>query len=369
VLFRSSKPNDAYKLSIILLSGTFLGLSIFVKTPTIAMIPLIGFLVYKNAIYKNNISVKVLGLWLVPVILIPLIAPIYANSFGLFNVWWDGIMYQAKRGELPLFDLTGEHNAIKILFAIDPLLMALGIIGLIMAVIKKDLFLLLWIIPCTIFYYTLGYVQFYFFIPIIPALCIASARLVLYLVDKIKYRNNKIQQILPFSVTSIIVILGFTSTLMLITTNINSTHFEAAAFIAKHIPHKGTSESYETDTTLIRGNSRFLWVLKYAYHEIFNDTTYWTYKSPNNGTEKVVMIIESGDFYYWKKTEPDKIHEKDLLNTYNNSQIVLVLNRSLDAYFQNRYPYNSLTVEPIDIGRVEIRANREAASLFYPLKS
>jgi len=80
------------------------------------------------------------------------------------------------------------------------------------------------------------------------------------------------------------------------------------------------------------------------------------------------MIVDPGNFGYWQKTEVNKTHLKEFLKTYNDLQTVLVLNRSLDAYNRNSYPYASLTAENLDIGRVEIRANTEGALLFQDLK-
>src|ERR1043166_6478216 len=60
----------------ILLSGILLGLAIYTKIPAFTMIPLVGFLVYKN----SNKSWKLLGLWFIPVILIPLMWPAYSIS-------------------------------------------------------------------------------------------------------------------------------------------------------------------------------------------------------------------------------------------------------------------------------------------------
>ena len=76
----------------ILLSGIFLGLSIFTKVSAFAMIPLIGYLICistsknqsnnnKNSSH-NHINIRKLGIWFIPVVLIPLIWPIYSVSIG-----------------------------------------------------------------------------------------------------------------------------------------------------------------------------------------------------------------------------------------------------------------------------------------------
>jgi dolichyl-phosphate-mannose--protein O-mannosyl transferase len=68
---------------IVLLSGIFLGLAILTKIPIFTIIPLVGYLVYTS----SNKNWKILGLWLIPVISIPLIWPVDVILIGDFNVW------------------------------------------------------------------------------------------------------------------------------------------------------------------------------------------------------------------------------------------------------------------------------------------
>jgi 4-amino-4-deoxy-L-arabinose transferase-like glycosyltransferase len=109
----------------ILLSGVFLGLAIFTKIPTFTMIPVVGFLIFTN----SNRCLRVLGLWLFPVILIPLIWPAYSISSGQFNGWLNGIAHQETRG----IHYEGDKvlsNALNQFFQIDPVLVVLGICDL-----------------------------------------------------------------------------------------------------------------------------------------------------------------------------------------------------------------------------------------------
>jgi len=367
-VYTTKSKNSAFskidrKLSPFILSGIFLGLAIFVKYPTFAMIPLVAYLIYRNK------SVKMLGLWFLPVILIPLISPMYANFFGMLNIWWDSTVYNVNRGNQPLFDLTGQSpsNAINVLLTIDPLLMILGVIGLIAAAIKRDMFPILWTVPYIILYYILGYVAYYHFIPIYPAFCIAIAKLLLDILDKVKGRNKKIQQILPITIVSAIAIFGFTISIMLITINTNQTHFEAAAILDRSLPDMNTKDD-KGSLTMVGGASRFFWILNNVFHKDFNWTSYWTYKSPDNETGKFVMLVERGPFLYWKRTEVDKEQLKQVVDIYNNSSIVLDLKRDLDSYLHSGYPYSSMNIGSLGIGKVEIRANSEAAILFQDPK-
>jgi 4-amino-4-deoxy-L-arabinose transferase-like glycosyltransferase len=79
---KSEKNNNNNNI-LIVLSGVFLGIAIFTKIPAFTMIPLVAFLIYRN----NNRSLKALGIWFVPVILIPLIWPAQSILAGAFTSW------------------------------------------------------------------------------------------------------------------------------------------------------------------------------------------------------------------------------------------------------------------------------------------
>ena len=61
----NDKTKSSKNIVLILLSGVSLGLAIFTKMPALTMIPLVGFLIYKNNYNRSN-NLKNLGLWFVP---------------------------------------------------------------------------------------------------------------------------------------------------------------------------------------------------------------------------------------------------------------------------------------------------------------
>jgi hypothetical protein len=358
---KSSKNIDnksRHAIIMTVLSGIFLGLAIFTKIPAFSMVPLVAFLVY-----RNNNNLKTVGLWFIPVILIPLIWPAYAVLIGEFNFWWDSIMYQTHREPLPLFDFTGEQpqNAINILlFRIDPVLMVLGLAGLVFAAIKRDYFLLLWIIPFLIFLYFINHVFFYYLLPLFPPFCIAISVFIVDLSNRI--RNKKIQLVMPYAVISAIGIFGLVSTTLLITTNINSTHFAAAAFVAGHLP-ENISDDEDKKITVFRSEHRFVWILTEIFHQYHN---YPSYPDKSKiATNGIVFIVEDL-FDWWKRSEKDKAHLRQLLSTYNDTQSVKLFNNAEEAYDRAKYPYTGI-IEHLGIGRVEIRANEPAIRLFNVL--
>jgi Dolichyl-phosphate-mannose-protein mannosyltransferase len=256
---KDSKNKNKHILPI-LLSGIFLGLSIFTKISLFSMIPLVGFLVYSNDNKNNNITrnLRVLGLWFMPVVLIPLIWPAYAISINQFDLWLHGIYFQTHRGAQTLFESLNYD------FHADPFFLSLGVAGLAFAVIRRDAVLLLWTIPFLIFLYFAGFVSYWHLIPLFPVFCIASARLVENLSKMIK-RNKKVQQILPLIVICGIGIFGLaTVTKQMIVSN-NIFHYKAAAFISQYL-HDTTNNNNNNHKITLISNPFYSWIPKYGFH-------------------------------------------------------------------------------------------------------
>lgn len=281
---KSRKKRDNKNIISVLLSGIFLGLAVFTKIPAATMIPLIAFL-----IYKNNKSVKTLGLWFIPVILIPLIWPSYATYVGQLNLWFDGIYHQTHRTDEQFFESIIKN------FNIDPVLLAIGAAGLLYAVIKRDFFLLLWAIPFSIFFYAIGWTQHFHFILIFPAFCIASAKLIMDLCNNVRIRN--VQHILPFVIISGIGIYGLASTIIIISENYTTPYFEAAAFIARYLNnssendnHNNTANSTVSNKLTVISNPFYLIIPQYVLHL---DNEYYGFLSIGAvKTQKVILIVD-----------------------------------------------------------------------------
>ena len=158
-LYYNNNPKTTYSprknIVSLLLSGAFLGLAIFTKIPALAITPLAVFLVYHGGHGKN---LKLLGLWLVPVVLIPSIWLAYSVSVGQFDLWLKDVLWQAHRHRTLVESITA-------LFQIDPVLLILGLGGVIFAAIRRDLFPVLWAGSFVIFFAAIGWVQYFHWIP------------------------------------------------------------------------------------------------------------------------------------------------------------------------------------------------------------
>ncbi len=163
---------------------------------------------------------------------------------------------------------------------------------------------------------------------------------------------------LPFVITSTLVIFGLTSTTMLITANVNTTHFGAAALMAQHLPERQGNK-----VTVIMGENRFFWIMSDVFHKVHYYIPYWDHMYPLNKTSSVIMIIES-TFDYWKRTDPDREHVRQVLEIFNHSQTIADFNNDMDKYDRDKYPYTSMGISNLGIGKIEIKANEEGAMLF-----
>ena len=125
-----------------------MGLAIFTKIPALAIAPLAVFLVHYGGHGKN---LKLLALWLIPVVLIPSIWLAYSVSVGQFDLWLKDVLWQAHRHRTVVESITA-------LFQIDPVLLILGLGGVIFAAIRRDLFPVLWAGSFVIFFTAIGWV-------------------------------------------------------------------------------------------------------------------------------------------------------------------------------------------------------------------
>jgi hypothetical protein len=334
---RQGYQNEYTKLTLII-SGIFLGLAIFTKIPAFTIIPLGIIMVYMVTRKKRHVIV-----WLIPVVLVPMLWPIHATLSGDMNDWIDGVRYQISR-DRPLI------NTINTFFQIDPVLFVLGIGGLIYSAVKRDYFLLLWTIPIFAFLQAIGYVSSFHLILLLPPFCIAGATMI----DKIgnNIANARMRNMLPYIRIAVIGIFGICSITMLITLNMNSTYYQALAFVLSNLPDSNsnaTSLNPANKVTLI-GNPQYFWIPEFVFNKTFDAKNFYS-KTPFK-TDKYMMIIDSGFVR--------------ILNADNSSRLNLAYNATHNlARFEqnitggtdvNKYPFTNLRLSP-ETRFIELRSN------------
>src|SRR5918912_2054620 len=168
-----NNTNNRNLIILTLLSGIFLGLSIFTKMPAFTFITLVGYLLFSSISKISKRNLKTVIFWLITVFAIPSIWPLYALSLGRLNLWLKGIFFQTHR------NVQSFLNSIKYDFFIDPVFLTIGFAGfVVIGIIKRDLLILLWVIPFMLFLYVIGFVSYWHLIPIFPVLSIAAAKMI-----------------------------------------------------------------------------------------------------------------------------------------------------------------------------------------------
>ena len=335
---------------LILLSGIFLGLAIFTKMPVFTMIPLISFiLLQKNqtsisgndsTTKTSNSRLKALGIWFVPVILIPMIWPGYAMSIGNLNEWLDGVVWQATRADRP-FDFEMK----TVFLRMDPVLVAIGVAGLIYAVIRKDFFILLWAFPYLIFIYFVNWVYFFHTIPIIAAFCIGGTTLLLHIFKKI--HNERLSKSVQFVVFGAIILFGLVNSTLLVTQNINNSDYKLIAFVTKNLPYKHNAVDNSSEkVTLIAPNGAFIlyWISGQVFNKNFDFKWFESmrdYVQPPIKTEKFLMITDWNMRKDLAGNSP-KEHIKYVSQLYNNSNLFGVFYNNTSLPDLKKYPYTNI---------------------------
>ena len=348
--YNSKNNNSKNSIALALLSGVFLGLAIFTKIPAFTMIPLVGLVVY-----KNTKSLKTLALWLLPVILIPAIWPSYAISVGEFDQWIEGVLWQGteRGGEgKTLLDL------INIFFRIDPLLFVLGVAGLAFASIKRDFLILLWVIPYLALVYAVGWATHFHWALVLPAFCIAGAIMIEDLSNRAAriMKKRRLQNVIPFAITCGIAVFGIAATSMLVTANLSSPQYDAAAFIAQDI--KDNTFGDKNNGVTIISSPAFSWVFKYAFNEDFVLSHIRDSSAPIT-TNKVILVVDSVYFDTLSNLGEDPKQIALLHQIYKTTYPIAKFRDNAVFYDLKEYPYTSVLDAQVGVRRngIEVKAD------------
>ena len=360
----------------ILLSGIFLGLSIFTKVSAFAMIPLIGYLICistnknqsnnnKNSSH-NHIDIRKLGIWFIPVVLIPLIWPIYSVSIGEFDLWLEDMIWNAQREYNYVNWPIGSSllNSLVYIFQIDPIIFVLGCASIVFSYIKRDHFVLLWVIPFLIFLFVIDFVSFFHLILLLPIICISAAKLILDLSSKVK--KIKFQRILPVTIISIIGVFGLGSITALITLNVNSSYFDVYAFVVQysvnHHNQLDNNKEYETIGVFDEDKLTMLgrhWTMGYFWipKHIFDlNIDFKRIEQVNDipvpaTTDKILLIVDNQ--VKNSLSDTDTSTAQKYYYNYTITPISTFQDKSI-RYDTSKYPYASMSVNR-DITWVQIR--------------
>lgn len=300
---------------LVLLSGVGLGLAIFTKIPAFTVMPLVGSLVF----FYNRRRFKMLGLWLLPVILIPLAWPAQSIESGHLSNWvHDVFYYQTHRiggSDLYTISKTFEH--------LDPVLFWLAAAALVFAAIRKDYFIIVWFVPFVIFLYLLGYNQYFYWIPVIPVMCIAAGALIVKLSEKIP--QKQIAKMCMIIVILGIGTFGMVNLVQLITTDMTSAQYTAISYVVNDTKYTGNA--------LILAGPTYSWILDDVYHKKNTWVYYYALYAP---LYPKTVFMSDPHFHF------DLNLGHQLVDLYNSTHVVSAFDGSLTRYDTSHYPYQNL---------------------------
>jgi 4-amino-4-deoxy-L-arabinose transferase-like glycosyltransferase len=308
------------RIALVLLSGVFFGIAIFTKIPIFVMIPLVGHLIYSGGAPSKT---KMLGLWFIPVILIPMIWPAYSFSLGQLDLWLRDVVWQTQRQS------GGIASVIMTFLLYDPILLLLGAAGFVYAGIKREFFVLLWIVPFLIFLSAIGYVQYFYWISVLPVFCISAARLI----ETLTSMAPKLQ----FPAITGLGIFGLVSTILIMTTNVTSAQFAAAAFAAE----------YADSQTTIASSPVYSWIFIYVFDKEHSFTDYRDLLYFPVETEKLLLVSDHHLRY-------DLGAGQQLQDAFNNTKVIATFHGNVGKYDLGLYPYTSMAAN-YEGDEVEIR--------------
>ena len=326
ILLALKTKDSKNKLVPVLSSGILLGIAVFTKIPVFTMIPLIAGLIFFNT-GKNP---KMLALWILPVILIPLIWPLQAVETHQFGIWLQDILWQTQRHS------TGLPYISLVFLKLDPVLFILGIAGTVFAILRRDYFILFWFIPFVIFLFMIGYNQYFYWIPVLPVFCISASLFVVNHLERIRKKN--LNQVLPFVAVVGIAIFGLVGTILVISVNVTSTEFQTESFVLQTV--------HDNDTTVL-ASPGYSWILHYVFHKqnIPNDYSFILF---NKITTSKILLVADPHFLI------DLGRGKQLQQVYNDSKTITTFNEDLSKYDLSRYPYSSIKMN-LDGQHVEVK--------------
>ena len=330
ILFVLYSRGSDRKTLLVLLSGVCLGLAIFTKIPVFTMILLVGYILYSD----NKKNPKILGLWFIPVILIPLIWPIQSILAGQFDGWLKDVLWQTQRGTNGLSYIT--YSFLKY----DPVLFSLGIAGFVYAAVRKDSFMLMWLVPFLVFLFSIGYNQYFYWIPILPVFCISSAVLIINLLAKVE--KTRIRKILNVAIISGVGIFGLVNTVMLITTDMSSAQFQVAEFVAKDVTNK--------DDVTILASPVYSWIFNSIFHDknVLLDYSIILFGPPP--TSKILLVADQHFFI-------DMGRGKELRDAYNSTSTIATFEGKVGQYDISKYPYKNLEVN-YEGNKIDVRVSK-----------
>ena len=204
---------------------------------------------------------------------------------------------------------------------IDPLMFVLGLSGIALAALRRDKFLLLWVIPFVIFLISVGYKQYFHWMMIIPVMCIAAG----ILIESIHKDSIIKKKSVYVGIVAGVLIFGFVSTTLLIINDISYNQFQALSYVL---------ENYNDSVTVLT-SPVYSWILYDVFdrENVPKDYSFILFHPLN--TEKIVIMV---DEHY----RIDLARGPQLQNSLDKTTTIRTFEGMITGFNSKIYPYTSM---------------------------
>jgi hypothetical protein len=198
---------------------------------------------------------------------------------------------------------------------------------------------------------------------ILPALCIAIAKLIYDLphIIKLKKKDN----IITFIIISSVCMFGLVNTTLLISTDLSYTQFYSVSFITKQIEKESherdplpalDDHERERDQVTVISSPISSWIYKYVFD---NENTFSHVRDTKPiSTSNILLLVDSTYKHVISKEEGENLTQIERLkNIYNNTNVAALFKDDVSNYDRKTYPYTGLNSANIGSRTQEIRTN------------
>jgi hypothetical protein len=263
-----------------------------------------------------------------------MIWPLQSVSDNQFHNWVADLLYQVHRQN------NNFGNIMENFLVFDPVVLILGLAGIGYAILKKDSVILLWFLPFLGFLVLVGYSQYFYWIPVLPVLCIGASKFVLDLGEKAK---QDVRHKVPYVIIICIGGFGFAMTCFLITSDV-SAQYDATAYVLQTVHNNDPNE--KNNTTIV-SSAAYSWIFKYVYHIPDTMKDYRTIMFRPIPTDHVVLIV---DLHFKSNMNSGK----QLSDLYYNTTMVKQFKGGVLDEDLGKYPFTSMNAN-YEGSEVEIR--------------
>ena len=323
VLLALHSGGSRHRSLLVASSSVLLGLAIFTKVTAVTMVPVVAFIIASHHGFRG------LAWWLPPVVAVPAAWPAVAAHLGQIDLWLRGVLWQGGRGAGQFWPITGA------VFAMDPVLAGLGFAGLAYAAARRDALLVLWLAPFLLFVSAVGFFQYFHYILILPAMCVAAAHMISSGLARIGGARLR-------GLACAGIALGFAAYGGAVSTSIASADLTGAQFRAMQY----AVDTFDDEESTLVAGPVYTWVLSSVHGRDNVLPDYGDVLFRERGTDHAYLVVDPHFVLDFQRGER-------LSEAVRNSTVVRTFSQEVPDSGFPRYAYESTT----EGSAIEIRAS------------